>query len=45
MNNEILILYNKHKNTEYNAMCEYYSNLTKELDAAIITGYTGGFRH
>jgi len=41
---EVLFI-NKHKNTEYNAMCEYYSNLTEELDAAIITGYTGGFRH
>lgn len=41
---EVLFI-NKHENTEYDAMCEYYSNLTEELDVAIITGYTGGFRH
>lgn len=45
MNNEILILYNKHKNTVYEAMCEFYSNLTEELDEALNDASFNGSRH
>lgn len=42
---EELDFINKHKNTKYETMCEYYSKLTEELDAALDDGYTGRCRH
>lgn len=45
MDNEILNFYNKRKNTVYEAMCEFYSNLTEELDVALNDTHINESRH